>query len=80
MYSLQPLYLIINLTNSTGTTFIFNESVDVGNKLIGNINIELTCRQRWNIALILRYKCKFLYSSVKTISKLFSLFISFISQ
>ena len=59
MYSLQPSLVFINLTNSTGATFIFNGSVIdfVGNKLIGNISIDMTGRQKWSIVLTLSYTC-----------------------
>ena len=71
MYSLQPSLVFINITNSTGTTFIFNGSVDdfVGNKLIGNISIDMTGRQKWSIVLTLRYNCISLNSPVKLFCK-----------
>ena len=58
MYSLQPSLVFINITNSTGSIFIFNGSVDdiVGNKLIGNISIDMTGKQKWSIDLTLRFK------------------------
>ena len=71
MYSLQPSLLFINLTNSTGASFIFNGSVDdvVGNKLIGNMSIGITGRQKWNIVLTLSYNCRSLNSSVELFCK-----------
>ena len=71
MYSLQPSLVFINLTNSTGSIFIFDGSVDdfVGNKLIGNISIEMTVRQKWSIVLTLRYSCRSLNSPVQLFCK-----------
>ena len=71
MYSLQPSLVFINLTNSTGTTFIFNGSVHdfVGNKLIGNISIDMTDRQKWSIVLTLGYSCRSLNSPVELLCK-----------
>ena len=71
MYSLQPSLVFINLTNSTGTSFIFNGSVDdfVGNKLIGNIIIDITGRNKWSIVLTLSYNCKSLNSPVELFCK-----------
>ena len=73
MYSLQPSLVFINLTNSTGTTYIFNESVHdfVGYKLIGNISIDIIGRQKWSIVLTLRYNCRSLNSPVKLFCKSF---------
>ena len=72
MYSLQPSLVFINLTNSTGASFIFNGSVDdfVGNKLIGNVSIDITSRQKWSIVLTLSYNCKSLNSPVELFCKL----------
>ena len=63
--------VFINLTNSTGASFIFNGSVDdfVRNMLIGNISIEITGRQKWNIVLTLSYNCKSLNSPVELFCK-----------
>ena len=71
MYSLQPSLVFINLANSIGATFIFNGSVCdfVGNKFIGNMSIEITGRQKWNIVLTLRYNCKSLNSPVELLCK-----------
>ena len=71
MYSLQPSIVFINLTNSTGASFIFDRGVNyfVGNKLIGNINIGETGRQKWSCVLTLRYKCRSLNSPVKLFCK-----------
>ena len=71
MYSLQPSLAFITLTNSIGATFIFNGSVDdfVGNKLIGNMSIEITGRQKWSIVLTLRYNCRSLSSPVELLCK-----------
>ena len=71
MYSLQPSLVFINITNSTGTSFIFNGSEHdfVGNKLIGNISINMTERQKWSIVLTLRYSCRSLSSPVKLFCK-----------
>ena len=76
MYSLQPSLLFINLTNSTGASFIFNGSGGdfVGNKLIGNISINMTGRQKWSIVLTLRYNCRSLNSPVKIFCKSVSLY------
>ena len=73
MYLLQPSLVYINLTNSTGTSFIFNGSVDdfVGNKLIGNISIDVTSRQKWSSVLTLRYNCISLNSPVELFCKFF---------
>ena len=71
MYSLQPSLVFINITNSNGTTFIVNGSVDdfLGNNLIGNISIDMTVRQKWNSVLTLRYSCRSLNSQVKLFCK-----------
>ena len=71
MYSLQPLLVFINLTNSTGTSFTLNGSVHdfVGNKLIGNISIDMTGRQKWSSVLTLRYSCRSLNSPVQLFCK-----------
>ena len=71
MYSLQPLLVIIYLTNSIGTAFIFYGSVDdvVGNRLIGNISIDITGRQKWSIVLTLRYNFRSLNSSIELFCK-----------
>ena len=73
MYSLQPSLVFINLTNSTGATFIFNGSVDDfdGNKLIGNISIGKSGRQKWSIVLTLIYNCISLNSSIELFCKSF---------
>ena len=71
MYSLQPSLVFINLTNSTGTAFNFDESVGdfVGNKFVGNVSIGKTGRQKWSIVLTLRYNCRSLNFSVKLFCK-----------
>ena len=71
MYSIQPSLVFINLTNSTGAIFIFNGSVDYffGNKLIGNISIDITGRQKWSCVLTLRYNCRFFNSPVELFCK-----------
>ena len=71
MYSLQPSLVSINLTNSTGATFIFDGRVGdfVGNKLIGNISIDVTGRQKWSIVLTLSYNCISLTSPVQLLCK-----------
>ena len=73
MYSLQPSLVFINLTNSTGASFIFNESVSdsIGNKLIGNISIDITGRQKWSCILTLRYNCRFFNSPIELFCKFF---------
>ena len=71
MYSIQSSLVFINLTNSTGATFIFNGSVGdfVGNKLIGNMSINMTCRQKWSIVLTLSYNCRSLNLPVELFCK-----------
>ena len=71
MYSLQPSLVSINLTNSTGATFSFNGSVAdiVGNKLIGNVIINMTGKQKRSIVLTLRYNCRSLSSPVELLCK-----------
>ena len=71
MYSLQPSLVFINISNNTGTSFIFNGSVYdfVGNKLIGNISIQMTGRQKWSIVLTLRYNCRSFDSPVELFCK-----------
>ena len=71
MYSLQPSLVFINLTNSIGTTFILNRSAHdfVGNKLIANVSIDMTGRQKWSIVLTFKYSCIFLNSSVQLFCK-----------
>ena len=66
MYSIQPSLVFINLTNSTGASFIFNGSV-------GDFveNIEITGRQKWSIVLTLSYNCRSLNSPVKIFCKSF---------
>ena len=73
MYSLQPSLVFINLTNSIGTTFIFDGIVHdiVGNKLIGNISIYITSRRKWSIVLTLTYSCISLNSPVQLFCKYF---------
>ena len=71
MYSLQPSLVFINITNSTGTSFTVDGSVDnfVGNNLIGDISIDMTGKQKWSIVLTLGYNCRFLNSPVKLFCK-----------
>ena len=71
MYSLQPSLVFINITNSIGTSFIFNGSVHdfVGNKLIGNIIIDMTGREKWSSVLMLSYNCRSLNSPVELLCK-----------
>ena len=71
MYSLQSSLVFINLTNSTGPSFIFNGSINnfAGNKLIGNISINMTGKQKWSIVLTLSYNCKSLSSPVELLCK-----------
>ena len=71
MYSLQPSLVFINITNSTGTSFIFYESIHdfVRNKLIGSISIDMTGKQKWSIVLTLRYNCISLNSPVQLFCK-----------
>ena len=71
MYSLQPSLVFINVTNSIGTTFIFNGSEHdfVGNRLIGNMNIDMTRRQKWSIVLTLSYNCRSLNLPVQLLCK-----------
>ena len=73
MYSLQPSLVFINLTNSTGSIFIYDGTVDhfVGNKLIRNISIDITGRQKWSIVLTLIYNCRPLNSPVELFCKSF---------
>ena len=68
---MQPSLVFINITNSNGTTFIFDGSVHdfVGNKLIGNISIDMTGSQKWSIVLTLRYNCRSLNSPVELFCK-----------
>ena len=71
MYSLQTSLVFINLTNSTGASFIFDGSIHdfVRNKLIGNISIDMTSRQKWSIVLTIRYNCRSLNSPVELLCK-----------
>ena len=73
MYSLQPSLVLINIANSTGTTFIFDGNIgdNIGNKFIGNISIDMIGRQKWSIVLTLRYNCRSLNSPVELLCKSF---------
>ena len=60
MYSIQPSLISINLINNTETIVsMSNIIVDdiVGNTLMGNVNINITRRQKWNMTLMLKYNC-----------------------
>ena len=72
MYSLQPSSTSINLTNSYEKLIFFNENIGFENrpKFVGDINIDKSGKQKWNITLSLRYRCRSLNSPVKMLCKL----------
>ena len=69
MYSIQPSLILINLINNNGTIVSTSNVIDddiVGNTLMGNININITRRQKWNMTLILKYNCSSLIINLPT--------------
>ena len=73
MYSLQPSLVFINLTNSIGATFIYENVIFhiFGNNFIGNIGIDKIDRQKWSIVLTFSYNCRSLNSPVELFCKFF---------
>ena len=72
MYSLQPSSTSITLTNSYEKLTFFNENIGFENipKFVGDINIDKSGKQKWNMTVSLRYRCKYLNSPVKIFCKL----------
>ena len=73
----MPSSLSINITNSNGNLSILYENIgyEVTHAFVGDINIDITRRQKWSITLSLRYSCKALNSLVKFFCKLIYLHI-----
>ena len=68
----MPSSLSINITNSNGNLSILSENIgyEVTQTFVGDINIDITRRQKWNITLSLRFNCRYINSPVKMFCKL----------
>ena len=68
----MPSSLSINITNRNGNLSILYENIsyEVTHTFVGDINIDIARRQKWNMTLSLRYNCRYLNSSVKFFCKL----------
>ena len=72
MYSLEPSSTYINLINNYENLTFLNKNigVEIRPKLVGDIHIDKSEKQKWNITLNLRYRCRSLNSPVKMLCKL----------
>ena len=72
MYSLEPSSTYINLINNYENLTFLNKNigVEIRPKLVGDIHIDKSGKQKWNMTLNLRYRCRSLNSPVKMLCKL----------